>query len=79
MKPSELIRQYGWVQGWYGSYDDGFCILGAIGTGIGDLEGKSHEVVEKLTKTVCAPLNTWNDAPGRTKDEVLALLEAEGL
>jgi hypothetical protein len=78
MKPSELIRQYGWVQNEPGSYRCGLCVVNALGIGVGSdvYEERCKRLRDKLQ---ISSVSLWNDAPGRTKEEVIALLEGEGL
>jgi hypothetical protein len=74
MKPSELIRHYGWVQGRLGTATHGFCLIGAL------VEARCTGIeCEQIRALVGGNCIEWNDTTGRTKDEVLALLEAEGL
>jgi hypothetical protein len=76
MTPSQLIRRYGWVQGDYGGKDCGYCIVGALTEGgVGSMDF-AYTIADKIGGM---HIVDWNDAPGRTVNEVLALLEGEGL
>lgn len=81
---ANYIREHGWCQGEFHSPDGKACLAGAIEiTGFG---GKTYrEVLEKINKTPhpnnCphgySCISDWNDVPGRTVEEVLALLESD--
>lgn len=81
MKPSELIKQYGWIQKESGNLESGFCIAGAVEYTykesikfiIFDLLNKKIQEHESTRHLFLAE---WNDQPGRTKEEVIALLES---
>lgn len=71
---SEMIRKYGFVQGKLKS-SDGFCIVGAIVAATNDEELR-WLAVECVRKTCgWTLLSKWNDNPGRTKAEAIALLK----
>jgi hypothetical protein len=74
-----LIKQYGWVQGKWGSPRDGFCILGAIGElFLSDCERVA--AWERVRAAIDSPcIEKWNDTRGRTKRQVLAALKQAGV
>jgi hypothetical protein len=78
---ADYIREHGWCQGEFHSSDGRVCLAGAIETtGFG---GKTYrEVLEKINRTTdpdyphgYSCISDWNDVPGRTVEEVLAILE----
>lgn len=91
MKPSEILEQYGWTQGYFARDKSGmtmpsmspyatcFCAVGAIKRS--DFPtGSSLDVLrEHIGAASVEDVYRWNDAPGRTKDEVIAVLKACGL
>lgn len=74
MKPSQLLRERGWCQGAYQTTDGRCCLVEALikteRTGDTGTFLRNHLRTPFLTE--------WNDAPGRTADEVIAALEAIG-
>lgn len=76
----ELIDKHGWVQGVYGNPEKGFCIIGAISRACWD-DGVTFETQTAMEGDLQrhAPgyesLVAFNDAKGRTKEEVLALFD----
>ena len=71
---AELIRRHGWVQRKYGTTGEGYCIIGAI------IAVPKHEsgypAIEALREELGGQsVMLWNDTEGRTKEEVLELLE----
>lgn len=86
-KARELIEA-GWIQGNYRLITDvdgriGYCVLGALREVFEPYNGpetaEMTEAVElvriKATGTKWGSLSVWNDAPGRAKEEVLAVLD----
>jgi len=73
---ADLIETYGWVQGRLGTCEVGFCITGAlrqasqwgIRQGCGEAQRALHRSLGGMNPS------TWNDVPGRTKEEVIAQL-----
>lgn len=68
-KAAKLIERYGWVQGWDGNLERGFCLVGACfaaGANIPKLRDISG--MGKLT--------LWNDSRKRTAEDVIDLLVA---
>ena len=90
MKPSELLKQKGWCQGFYATDKHGhrvswangdayaFCTIGAVFKCYGDDED-GYDILETLKNYLDVfYISVWNDTPGRTKEEVIAALEAIG-
>jgi hypothetical protein len=79
-----LIKRDGWTQGIYGNPDAGYCIKGALSTAIRSGTGASQdtysaglgciELVLRAMAGSCQEAAGWNDAPGRTADEVVTVL-----
>lgn len=82
---ADILKRDGWTQGAY--YDDTgcHCAMGAIATALnvistepGDLTEAEWERwsddVDHLAKHLGDDVDSWNDAPGRTADEVIAAL-----
>jgi hypothetical protein len=68
-----VIEKHGWVQGKFGSELCGFCILGAM-LHTCDVTNITRAQMFLDTITGLYGVAHWNDQPGRTKEEVLALL-----
>lgn len=78
MKPSKVIKSYGWVQGRYHS-EDGFCLLGAIYHAYPTAANRRTNILARLRGKIHVFFMTeWNDEKGRTKKEVIDLLESIG-
>lgn len=82
MKPSELLEKKGWIQGKARS-KDGYCLVYAIDKCCFD-DDAFWEMRDKLYKHLRnigqdASLQSWNDTPGRTKEEVIAACKEVGL
>ena len=79
----ELIVRNGWMQGQYGDADRGYCIYGAVceaadRQGSPGLEIDAMAAINKdvrIVKTGIYSAISWNDRPGRTQDDVLALFD----
>ncbi len=70
---ASLIEQRGWCQG-TAERDGALCMLRAIG-----IAAPSVDILVAADKALVKLLNTrfgqvWNDVPGRTKEEVVAML-----
>jgi hypothetical protein len=80
---ANIIRKRGWCQGHYQGHNESVCIVGAIHIASSGSIHKScldrinEVVISKLTARLDgrSPI-AWNDKQGRTKDEVLDLLES---
>lgn len=78
MKPSEVIKKYGWIQGAMGNRDIGYCLMGAMYAAAKRNSDEFYRIFKKLNRKVAkAPLD-WNDNPKRTKEEVINMLESIG-
>jgi hypothetical protein len=73
---ADLIERYGWVTGRFGNIHIGFCLMGAILSVQGVTEVEITQAVDSVRSSMELPqgLVEYNDAPSRTKAEVLALL-----
>ena len=84
------ILTYGWVQGYYGRKEDGFCLDGALRyattgeafapPGFGTQERGSYKEAGAILWELIKPsrrisMTHWNDAASRTKTEVLDILK----
>lgn len=77
---AQEIRTKGWVQGGTGGFGDptGPCCLTVALRRGRPLDGheREEEAIGYLMRGVIGPgMISWNDAPGRTVEEVLAALE----
>lgn len=63
----ELIEEYGWVQGQYGSYDTGFCATGAIGHDAWKNYRNYRKVVDRAMGTLSAHLNVPESGSSYTR------------
>jgi hypothetical protein len=75
-----LLVIKGWIQGGHGDDIRGYCASGAIMAAMGQRHGgDSREcqvcIVCDIVSTPLVPLARWNDAFGRTKQEVLAAFD----
>lgn len=77
-----VIEQYGWASGKLHTHSGRRCILGAQAVlyrlGYGD-ESTVHAAAAHLQavlagRGITQPYHRWNDAPGRTREEVLYLV-----
>lgn len=88
MKNSEFLRavaahivEHGWCQGTSRTREGAICLLAAAGSVLGDEDVTSpHQFLQELRQDLRNGgtylwLHEWNDAPGRTKEEVLSALE----
>jgi hypothetical protein len=78
---ADAIERNGWTQGETISSTGGVCALGAIGLAAAELPDRDARcwaivVTAKriLRNALHGPIAEWNDAPRRTKDEVVAKL-----
>lgn len=88
MKPSELLKQSGWCQhsfardsGGVGCHEASpiavaYCIVGAILKIYNNYPDKQTSIFNKVEQIIRMNISLWNDAPGRTKQDVVALLES---
>ena len=74
---ADYIREHGWCQHTYRT-QAGVCVLGAI-YALGLSPARMNDVAGLLcTELGVLGIGNWNDAPGRTKEQVLARLEEIG-
>lgn len=84
------IERRGWFQGDYVGPDGSVCVIGAIRAACGmdphtylfrEESDMEHSMALELVAARCGYLrlsvHVWNDAPGRTVGEVLAVLKGE--
>ncbi len=82
---AQEIEAHGWCQGAYSTSDNAHCVIGAVwavshelGLGARVWWDALHELARragsKRAEEGGEPLFMWNDKPGRTVEEVLALL-----
>lgn len=80
------IIDHGWIQGSFGRPERGFCMVGALNvsfTSEQDIEPYllARTYIENVVVAGSTPLahwpyvEDWNDVPGRTKEEVLVVLD----
>jgi hypothetical protein len=69
-----LLRERGWKQRSYGVPDGPYCIEGAIRWANRDLDVERE--IEELAREVGMAIWQWNDSPGRTFNDVVALLSS---
>ena len=74
-KVADVIRERGWCQGQMFNRAGNVCIIGAINVAWDTDLISAWTVMERLNRYTNG-ITRWNDAPGRTVDEVLALIEA---
>ena len=77
-----LIRKHGWCQLRYGGYGKPMCMMAAVYEVLDTVAGGDEledEVVSMLRSRLSGGddfnLEAWNDKAGRTKSEVLTVLE----
>lgn len=82
---ADHIEAHGWTQGKWGHKGEPCCAEGAIVVAVqqqqgyifGPLWAVSLAAKQLLRNTLSQQITSWNDAPGRTRDEVVrALREA---
>ena len=77
---AEVLRRDGWTQGDYEKADGCKCLSGALRSVCGGIDSTEPErylpAWGYLRALIGREAITWNDAPGRTADEVIAALEA---
>lgn len=85
-RAADEIDRRGWIQGWFEAFGGAVCLLGGVQCGIWgmtcdhlpeDVETGWQEysdAVGELFMYLNTGPSTWNDEPGRTKEEVLKVL-----
>lgn len=80
MKPSEVIMERGWIQNKLEN-ESGVCIAAAIHIACkGSVWGRPYdprasELMSALQVSLQGSVVDWNNAPRRTKEQVIALLQ----
>lgn len=70
-RAADLLRRDGWCQGMSHHPDGRWCLVGVL-----SLEAwEPNRVKTKLGILPLGSVSDWNDAPGRTLPEVLAVLD----
>lgn len=74
---ADYIESHGWIQGMWNTTDGAVCMVGALAQAVSGRAPRKAATTE-LRRELClgeyTTLISWNDRPGRTKDEVLAAL-----
>lgn len=87
-KAKTLIENVGWYQGYFNRVDTsgrvcGYCIMGALRQArdeddlLWEYSAAYHYIMDKLGVKSRVEIFQYNDDPGRTKNEVLALFDAD--
>lgn len=87
----DLIEGHGWVQKKFGTSGDGFCLVGSLvqasgvamnrhrQQGLDPPKTREHEALALILKLIegdsLHDVVEWNDREGRTREQVLELLE----
>jgi len=72
-----LLRERGWCQNQYRRDDGACCAMGAIEATAGVSSRRALAAERLLLERLgCKYVEEWNDAPGRTADEVITALES---
>lgn len=75
LEAADRIEQHGWCQDTAMDYRGRMCVLGALSFAVDFSQAEYAAAVGKiLRQTDAFEIAGWNDAPGRTKDEVVAML-----
>jgi hypothetical protein len=74
-----LLEKHGWIQNDIGNKRRGFCIMGAVQEAkfLGGYKAVSYNTLRERIKesTLCNTPTMWNDEKGRTKEEILSVLD----
>jgi hypothetical protein len=73
-RAADIIEEVGWIQGEYGDASKGLCILGAIGMAWRSFGGSFRAVPDSHALLGLPNAAVWNDARGRTKQQVVRRL-----
>jgi hypothetical protein len=83
LRAADVIREFGWVQNSFGNKRVGFCLIGAIGFAAWgawrpepDVSNQYDQAAVRLGHFLCGDPVYYNDDPMRTKEDVIAALEA---
>ncbi len=87
---ADYIEEHGWVQGQYANLDGAVCVSGAIcailtGDPCGYKTGfkspfrpSPEKIFLECNQIYTESIGDWNDAPGRTKEDVVSGLRLAG-
>jgi hypothetical protein len=75
---ANILEERGWIQGGFGNASRGYCMMGAIGETRADENWQLMAMIA-LNQKFGQPMEQWNDTPGRTKEEVIAMLRETAL
>lgn len=79
-RAKDLLEKDGWVQGTAHTLDGRRCLTSAIHDAAEEIIGTSHSCYELfqplISKVKGEQLASWNDGAGRTKKEVIDLLDS---
>ena len=78
MKPSEAIKQYGWCQNRFRGIDGEYCLSRVVAEYSPEQYRRVLDAIPFSIEYIKCLID-YNDTPGRTKEEVIALLESVGL
>lgn len=76
-RAADLLSEFGWCQGREGSLDEGeICAMGAVNEAARSLgvPFRRDDALDLALDRIAPYVPEWNDAPGRTKEEVVAAL-----
>jgi hypothetical protein len=76
---ADYIDKNGWIQEYLGSDVGPVCALGGIYYANYGRTGIYCDAAGRVMESVGGRLDSWNDQPGRTKDEVVSKLRAVAL
>lgn len=85
IQAKRILDECGWVQGSYGGPNDGYCLAGALCEASYEIGVLSPAETMYMATDVIPDVRVterqisliaWNDEPGRTIDEVMAVLGA---
>lgn len=73
-----ILNTKGWTKGTFKNMAGEYCLVGAICAVVPEPDySRASEFLQLLThKQNVASLTDWNDAPDRTKEDVIELLES---
>lgn len=74
---ADILEERGWIQG-FSRTSDGYCIMGALDAASAVTE-PARNALFMLAYKIGGPVPQWNDTPGRTKEEAIAMLRETAL
>ena len=75
LKAIEIIEQRGWCKGHLSNAQGEVCMAGAIQIATFNNASLQNKTLDLLHETLGILISKWNDAPERTKGEVIAKLK----